>query len=228
VTPKTSAPGARENTTADRRYDRDVLKYGFVVTFLVLASSVSAQSVFVQGSVGMDIRRFSAEPEKSPFDGTASTFAFGGGAEFVRHWIVSAEADFGGRTTTTTQTSIVFNGQTLTVHNAYSAERRGVSALAGYRSGPDRRWRVGYYGGVSFTNLRREIVSDAESVVLGAPAPGSVYDQRLTSAIVGVDVAIRVGAHLAITPALRAQGLTIGTDLGGYSIRPSIGGRLSF
>jgi hypothetical protein len=65
-------------------------------------------------------------------------------------------------------------------------------------------------------------------VVLGAPAPGSVYDQRLTSAIVGLDVAIRVGAHVAIVPAVRAQGLTIGTELGGYSVRPSIGGRISF
>jgi len=205
-----------------------VLQYGLVVTFVALASSASAQSLFVQGSAGIDVRRFSAEPEKSPFDGTASSFAFGGGTEFSRHWVVSAEADLGGRTTTSTETSVVFNGRTLTVHNSYSAQRRSVSTLAGYRSGPDRRWRVGCYGGVSFTNLRREIVSDAESVVLGAPAPGSVYEQRLTGAIVGLDVAIRVGAHGAIVPALRAQGLTIGTELGGYSFRPSIGGRVSF
>jgi hypothetical protein len=205
-----------------------VLKYGLPLWFLALASSAPAQSIFIQGSIGVDVRRFSAEPEKSPFDGTASTFAFGAGTELMRHWVVSAEADLGGRTTTSTTTRAVFSGQSLTIHNAYSAERRSISALAGYRSDGHRRWRVGYYGGVSFTNLRREIVSDAESVVLGSPAPGSGYDQRLTNAIVGVDVAIRVGAHLAIVPALRAQGLTIGTELGGYSVRPSIGARVSF
>jgi outer membrane protein with beta-barrel domain len=215
-------------TGRNRRYDRSVLKCCLVLALLGCASSASAQSVFAQGSVGVDVRRFSAEPEKSPYDGTAPTFMFGGGAEFIGHWVATAEADFGSSTTTSTQTSVVFNGQTLTVHTSYSAERRSVSALAGYRSDGHRRWRVGYYGGVSFTNLRREIVSDAESVVLQAPAPGSVYDQRLTSAIVALDVAIRVGAHLAIVPALRAQGLTIGTELGGYSIRPSIGGRVSF
>ena len=215
-------------TGSNRRYDRSVLKYCVVLTLVAHASSASAQSVFAQGSAGVDVRRFSAEPEKSPYDGTGSTFAFGGGAEFIGHWVVSAEADFGSSTTTSTQTSVVFNGQTLTVHTSYSAERRGVSALAGYRSDRHRRWRVGYYGGVSFTSLRREIVSDAESVVLQAPAPGSVYDQRLTSAIVGLDVSVRVGEHFAIVPALRAQGLTIGTELGGYSVRPSIGGRVSF
>ena len=215
-------------TNRIRRYDRSVLKYGLGLTFLAFASSASAQSLFAQGSVGVDVRRFSAEPEKSPYDGTGSTFAFGGGAELIGHWVVSAEADFGSSTTTSTQTSVVFNGQTLTVHTSYSAERRSVSALAGYRSDSHRRWRIGYYGGVSFTNLRREIVSDAESIVLQAPAPGSIYDQRLTSAIVGLDVAVRVTAHLAIVPALRAQGLTIGTELGGYSVRPSIGGRVSF
>jgi hypothetical protein len=206
----------------------DVVKHGLVLAFLALASSASAQSIFVQGGVGLDVRRFSAEPEKSPFDGTASAFAFGVGTEFMRHWVVSAEADLGGRTTTTSTTSVVFSGQTLTIHNAYSAERRSISALGGYRSGSERRWRVGCYGGVSFTRLRREIVSDAESVVLHAPAPGSVYEQQLTSAIVGIDVGVRIGTHLAIVPALRAQGLTIGTELSGYSLRPSIGARVSF
>jgi len=206
----------------------NVLKYALALASLALASTASAQPIFIQGSVGADVRRFSAEPEKSPFDGTASAFAVGAGAEFVRHWVVSAEMDLGGPTTTSTATSFVFSGQSLTVHTSYVAERRSLSALAGYRSDASRRWRVGYYGGVSFTNLRREIVSDAESVVLQAPAPGSVYEQRLTGAIVGLDVAIRLGAHLAVVPALRAQGLTIGTDLSGYSVRPSIGARLSF
>ncbi len=202
------------------------MKSGLFIAFIALSSSVSAQSFFLDGSAGADIRRFSAEPEKSPFDGTATAFAFAAGTEFIRHWIVSAEIDRGGRTTTSTTTDVVFSGRPLTIHNAYSAERRSVSVLGGYRSGVDRRWRIGYYAGVSFSTLQREIVSDAESVVLQSPAPGSVYEQRLTSAIVAVDVAIRVVPHFAIVPALRAQPLTIGTELGGVSVRPSVGVRV--
>jgi hypothetical protein len=199
-----------------------------VIAFIALSSNASAQSFFLDGSVGADIRRFSAEPEKSPFDGTATAFSLAAGTEFIRHWIASAEIDVGGRTTNSTTTDVVFSGQSLTIHNSYSAERRSVSVLGGYRSGDQRRWRMGYYAGVSFSTLRREIVSDAESVVLQAPAPGSVYDQRLTSVIVAVDVAIRVVPHLAVVPALRAQPLTIGTELGGVSVRPSVGVRVFF
>lgn len=199
-----------------------------LIALLASAASASAQPVFVQGSAGLDIRRFSAEPEKSPFDGNAASFLVAGGTEFIRHWVVTAEFDVGRRTTTETTTSAVFSGQTLTVRNSYSAERRTFAAMAGFRTDGDRRWRLGYYAGVAFSTLRREIVSDAESIVLNSPAPGSVYDQRLTSAIVAIDVAIRVAPHLAIVPALRAQPLTIGTELGGRSIRPSIGARLSF
>jgi hypothetical protein len=205
-----------------------VLKFGLFIAFIALSSSVSAQSFFLDGSAGADIRRFSAEPEKSPFDGTATAFSFAAGTEFIRHWIVSAEIDLGGRTTTSTTTDVVFSGRPLTIHNSYSAERRSVSVLGGYRSGVDRRWRMGFYAGVSFSTLQREIVSDAESVVLQSPAPGSVYEQRLTSAIVAVDVAIRVVPHFAIVPALRAQPLTIGTELSGVSVRPSVGVRVFF
>jgi hypothetical protein len=202
--------------------------FGPLIAFFAFVSSASAQPFFVQGTVGADLRHFSAEPEKSPFDGTSSTFLIGAGTEFIRHWVVSAEFDAGGETTTTSTTSAAFSGQTLTIHNSYSAERRTFAALAGFRSDGERRWRIGYYAGIAFSTLRRQIVSDAESVVLGSPAPGSVYDQRLTSAILAIDVAVRVLPHLAILPALRAQPLTIGTELAGHSIRPSIGARLTF
>jgi len=205
-----------------------VLKHALVIAIIAIASSASAQSIFIHCSAGADIRRFSAEPEKSAFDGTAKTFAVAVGSEFIPHWVVSGEFDSGGRATRSTITSVVISGQSTDIHNSYTSERRSISALAGYRTGGHRFVRIGYYGGVSFSTLRREIVSDAESIVLHSPAPGSGYEQRLTSAIVGVDVAIRAGAHLAIVPAFRAQPLTIGTELGGRSVRPSIGARVSF
>jgi len=56
----------------------------------------------------------------------------------------------------------------------------------------------------------------------------SVFDERATDAIVGIDVAIRVAPYVAIVPALRAQGLSLSGDLSGFSIRPSIGARVTF
>lgn len=205
-----------------------MLRFALVIGFIALTSSVSAQSIFVQGSVGADIRRFSADPEKSAFDGNATAGAFTVGSEFISHWVVAADMDLGGRSTRTTTTSVVFSGKALEIHNSYRSERRSISALAGYRTGDHWRIRVGYYAGVSFTTFRREIVSDAESIVLQSPAPGSIYDQRLTGPVVGIDAAIRAGKHVAIVPAVRAQGLRIGTELGGHSVRPSIGARISF
>lgn len=205
-----------------------MLRCALFVALVALASNASAQSIFIEASAGADIRRFAADPEKSAFDGTAHTFAFAGGTEFHSHWVASAEVDRGGRSTRSTTTPVEVFGQSRVIHNSYTSEQRSISALAGYRTGRDRRVRMGCYGGVVFTLLRREIVSDAESIVLQADAPGSVYEQRLTGPIVGADVAVRVAAHMSILGALRAQGLRIGEDLGGHSIRPSIGIRIHF
>ena len=205
-----------------------MLTRALLIAFIALAPDASAQSVFLQGSIGADVRRFAADPETSAFDGTAVGFTAAVGTELESHWTVSAEFDAGRRASTRTTTALTIAGQPREIHTSYSSERRGIAALAGYRTGDGRRVRVGYYGGVVFTTFRREIVSDAGSIVLETPAPGSIYEQRLTGPIVGVDVAVRAGSHVAVVPALRAQGLRIGSELGGHSIRPSIGVRISF
>jgi hypothetical protein len=205
-----------------------VLRCALFVALVAFASSASAQSIFIEASAGADIRRFAADPEKSAFDGTARTFAFAAGTELHSHWVASGEVDLGGRSIRSTATPVVIFGESHVIHNSYTSERRSFSALAGYRTAGDRRVRMGYYGGVVFTLLRREIVSDAESIVLQTDVPGSVYEQRLTGPVVGADVAVRAAAHVSILGAVRAQGLRIGEDLGGHSVRPSIGVRISF
>jgi hypothetical protein len=103
-----------------------------------------------------------------------------------------------------------------------------VSALVGYQTSVHNGVQAGYYAGLSFSTVRREISSDAEAVVLQTPAPTSLFTDRLAGAIVGMDVAIRVAPHVAVVPAIRAQGLGLSGDLGGHSIRPSIGVRISY
>ncbi len=142
-----------------------MLKFAlFVALLLAFAPAASAQSLFVDLSAGADVRRFSADPEKSAFDGTAHAFVFAAGTEFHPHWTASVEADFGGRSTATTTIPVEIFGESRVIHTSYTSERRSISALAGYRTGGGRRIRTGYYVGVVFTTFRREIVSDAESI----------------------------------------------------------------
>jgi hypothetical protein len=82
--------------------------------------------------------------------------------------------------------------------------------------------------GLSFTAFRREIASDAPDIVLQEPSPLSVLDERVTGPIVGIDAAIRLAPHVALVPGFRAQGLSLSGDLRGFSLRPTINGRLSF
>jgi Outer membrane protein beta-barrel domain len=209
-------------------YDPGVLKCVLALGLMLSAAGASAQSVFVQGSVGSEIKRFSGEPGNSVFDGTARAVTVGAGGHIMPHWSVGAELDLGARSTTTTTTSVSVSGQNRDIHNAYTSQRRSASALIGYQTSIRHGVQVGYYAGMSFSTVRREIASDAEAVVLQTPAPTSIYTDRLAGPIVGIDAAIRVAPHAAVVVGLRAQGLTLSGDLGGHSIRPSIGARFSF
>jgi hypothetical protein len=81
-----------------------VLKAFLAMAFAACASGAAAPTVFVQGSVGTDVRRFSGEGGSSPFDGSSTAMAFAVGTELARHWVVSADVDLGGRSTSTTTT----------------------------------------------------------------------------------------------------------------------------
>jgi hypothetical protein len=209
-------------------YHQGVKVVCLALLVLLSAANTRAQSAFIQGSGGMDARRMSGEAGSSPFDGTPLAFTVAVGGHIMPHWTLSAELDVGGRSTTTTTTTVAISGQPRDIHNNYTAERRGVSALAGYATALHKRVQLAYYAGLSFSIFRREIASDAESVVLQAQAPGSVYTDRLTGPILGVDAAIHVGPRFSVVPSLRVQGLSLDGDLGGHSIRPSIGARISF
>jgi hypothetical protein len=204
-----------------------VFKCLLMAGLMLSAADASAQSVFVQGSVAAEVKRFSGEPGNTVFDGTARAITFGAGGHIMPHWTVSAEIDLGARSTQSTTTTVSVSGQSRDIHNFYTSQRRSMSALLGYQTSLHHAVRVGYYAGLSFSTVEREISSDAEAVVLQTPAPTSTFTERVTGAIVGIDAAIRVAPHLAVVPALRAQGLSSG-DQSGHSIRPSIGVRIEF
>jgi hypothetical protein len=195
---------------------------------LFLAATASAQSGFVQGTFGREIKRFSGDTTSGPFDGTATAVTVGGGGFIAPHWTIGAELDLGQGSTTTSTTSVTIAGQVRQIHTDYTSRRRSASALVGYHSSPHHGIRVGCYAGLSFSVVRREILSDADQIVVQEPLVGSVYTDRVAGAIVGLDVAIAVAPHLSVVAALRAQGLSLSGDMSGHSIRPSIGARVTF
>jgi hypothetical protein len=202
--------------------------YIVVVVLMLLASAASAQSIFVQGSAGIEVRRFSAETEKSAFDGAAPAVVLGIGTELMQHWPVSVQLSLNGESKLERVTDVVVFGQPRAIHNLYTSERRGLAVLAGYRTSAHRRARFGYYGGVSFSLFRREIASDAASIVLNTVDSSSVFEERLTTPVVAVDATVRIRDHFAVLATVVVQGLEIGEELGGHSIQSSIGARVSF
>jgi hypothetical protein len=200
----------------------------FPVVLVLSAATASAQSAFVQGTVGADIKRFSGDAGTSVFDGTALVFTIAAGGHVTPHWTLLAELDVSGESSQTTTTTVAISGQPRDIHNRYTSDRRGLSALVGYETSRHSRVQLAYYAGLSFSTFRREISSDAEEVVLQTPAPTSDYTDRLTGPIVGVDAEIHVAPYLSLVPSIRAQGLPLGGDLGGHSVRLSIGARASF
>jgi hypothetical protein len=199
----------------------------FLLACLV-AADAAAQTGFVQGGYIRDIKRFSHEGQASVFDGTVDGFSIGAAGFIAPHWSAGIELDYGGATTATEIVTVSISGRPAEIRTDYTSKRRSVEALAGLHTRADRPVRVGCYAGLSFTAFRREIASNAPAIVLQEPSPLSVLNERVTGAIVGVDVAIRLGAHVAVVPGFRAQGLSLSGDLTGFSLRPGISGRISF
>jgi hypothetical protein len=205
-----------------------VWKSACLLAILLAPSTASGQSFFVQGSAGREIKRFSGGPEDAVFDAPATVAAIGVGGYLTTHLTVGVELDLGGRSTTDRTTSVAVAGQPRAIHTQYTFQRRSAAALIGYQTSTHHAMQVGYYAGLSFSTVTREIASDADTIVLQTPQAASIFTDRVAGAVVGVDVAIRIASHVAVVPALRAQGLALSVDLNGYSIRPSIGARIFF
>jgi hypothetical protein len=196
--------------------------------WLAAAVPVRAQAAFVQGALGVDVRRFSAEETENVFDSESRAVAAGASGFFARHLSAGVEADFGSSASASRTVSVDISGRPTAITTTYTLRRRTVAALFGVHSGPGRRVRLGAYAGLAFSAVRREVSSDAPPVVLEEPSPPSVFLDRTVDAVVGVDAAFALVPRLAIVAGLRAQGLTLAGDTRGFSIRPAVGARVTF
>jgi len=188
----------------------------------------SGQAGFVQGGYGTDLRRFSANEDQRVFDGAAGSVLLGGGAFVTSRWTVGVELDLGQESTESRSVTVPVSGLPTTVTTAFSLDRRTLSALAGFHTTPAGAVVIGVYGGLSFSSVRRTIASDAPPVVVTTAPEPSVFVDRTTGPIAGVDVAVRIAPHLSVVGGLRAQGLTLTGELTGFSVRPFAAARVGF
>ena len=104
----------------------------------------------------------------------------------------------------------------------------GYAPTPGYSRGPNRHNALGFRGAevaVPKPPTAYRIVCLGGSTTYG----DGVEDWHFTypALLQDCDALIHLAPHLALVPSLRAQGLPLGGDLGGHSIRPSIGARVS-
>ena len=199
-----------------------------VVAIGIPGAPALAQSVFVQGAYGPDVRRFSGDDTERVFDTTSGNLALAIAGFVGAHVSAGIELDFGGTSTEARTVNLTISGRPATITTEYSLQRRSVSALAGLHTSAARRARFSAYAGLSFSSVRREIVSDAPPIVLSDPPGASVFTDRAADPVVGADAAIALGGRIAVVGGVRAHGLVLSGDLRGFTIRPRAGVRISF
>ncbi|MEP6916427.1 MAG: outer membrane beta-barrel protein [Acidobacteriota bacterium] len=203
-------------------------KAAWLLAIVLAPAAASAQSLFVQGGGGREIKRFSGSSDDRVFDAAASVVAVSAGGAITPHLTLSVELDLGSTSTTDRTTSVLVSGQVRDLRTRFTIRRRSASPLVAYQTAPHHAVQVACYVGISFSAVTREITSDAQPLALGTPQEATTFTDRVTGAIVGVDLAVHVAPHVALVPGLRAQGLDLSGDLNGHSIRTTLGARFSF
>jgi hypothetical protein len=198
----------------------------------MLSSFVHAQTIGAAATI--DIKRVSGEAvdpgrerdDRAVLDTTSPGLTVFVSAPASAHVSFALEVGFEGDATVTT----LSEANLVRLQTRYSNRMRTVSALAAVHPATSRRMRLSVLGGLTFVQFERTIVLDPAATILGSSVlpTRSTFIDRMGAATVGLDCDILVSAHVAIVPAIRAHTFRLSSDLGGFSIRPSIGAKWIF
>ena len=188
----------------------------FALLLIALSESALAQAhVFVSGDVFADHKRFSGNSTDSTLNVTRAGGGAGAGVQSSDHWDVRGEVEMG---STTTMTQLLlppvasFQSRTRNRLTAYSA-------LVGFSPAAGSRVRFTVIGGISFLHVK----TDVDSVPAGLVVVSHTNIDNVAAPTVGAEVAIMLGSHVSIVPALRAHAFTLRTDgTNGFAIRPGV------
>lgn len=187
-------------------------------------SPVAAQSIGIAASV--DIKRFSGEPGSGVLDTEAAGMMLTADLPVATRAAVAVELGLE-RASTITRVTDVQQGR-LQTH--YMNQMRTVSVLGAVHPFSSRRVRASVLGGLTFVHFRRTIELQPPAVVSGTPIqpPESVFIDLVAAATVGGEVNVFIAEHVAITGGVRAHAMRLASELGGFSVRPSFGGKWIF
>jgi len=190
----------------------------------VMSSAAQAQSVGATAT--LDIKRVSEEPDAAVLDTRSPGFAIFVDAPATPHVSFALEIGFEREATVTT----VSEANQVRLQTQYANRMRTVSALAAVHPAITGRVRWSVLGGLTFVHFERTITLDPAATILGTAIQPtrSTFIDRMGAATVGVDCDIVVSPHLAVVPAIRAHSFRLASNLGGFSVRPSIGARWMF
>ena len=208
--------------------NRGLAAASLLIMSLCCVDAGFAQSAYLQGGIVTDVRRFAGQPDDRVFDGNVATMMIGGGGFLTSMISAGVELDIGAESDVAQSVTVTIAARPETVTTTYSSRRRAVSALFGIHSPAKHAVRVAAYAGLAFTAFQQRIAADAPAFVLAAPPPATEFTHRAAAPIVGVDIAVAISRHAAIVGVVRAQGLELGSELRGFSVRPGVAVRWSF
>jgi hypothetical protein len=120
-------------------------------------------------------------------------------------------------------TSVVLNGQALSIRSTLQSSVRGVSAMAGYTRPVSGWFHLDGFAGLSFTHARRRFTTNAASQLLLPPSSVSdssvdIIDNAVTW-IAGADGRFGRRGPFNLVAGVRVQPLRLESDLDGWATR---------
>jgi hypothetical protein len=187
-----------------------------VLLLLALGGPAWAQTrVFISGDVFADHKRFSGDSTDSTLNVTRAGGGGGVGAQISDRWDVRGEVGVG--STTTVMQPLL---PTITAFQSRTRNRvTAYSALAGFSPAATSAVRFTVLGGISFLHVK----TDIDSIPAGLLVVPHTNIDNVASPTVGAEVAIMLGSHVAVVPALRVHAFVLRTDdTNGFAIRPGV------
>jgi 3-keto-L-gulonate-6-phosphate decarboxylase len=192
---------------------------------LTVSAAAHAQTVGAAASV--NIKRVSGEPDAAVLDTESAGISFSVAAPATAHVSFVLEI---GLEREATHTIVSELNQLRLGETRYTNRMRTVSALVSMHAATDRRVRLSVLGGLTFVHFERTITLDPAAAILGTAVQPtrSTFIDRMGAATVGLDCDITASRHFVIVPAIRAHSFRLASNLGGFSVRPSIGAKWIF
>jgi hypothetical protein len=192
-----------------------------------------AQTVWVSGAVQRDVQRFPEDEAPNRLDGAATGWSVGATLRMLTHLVLAAEWSDAGTIDDVRTTPLSVDGRTIAITSTFRHETTTLTTLAGYRHTLFSRVGVAYLGGVAFTRVRREFLSNAPGLVLVSPSDLTTSSRsdladRFHDLTGGVDAVVRIKGRVYAVTGIRAQKIRLLPDISGWSLRTFIGAGWAF